>query len=588
MKILVLGNGFDVDHGLPTSYKEFLHFCLYITEGKGTLNEYYEKLTPTQRRYVEKLDKNKKLKKQFLKLLDNNNLFRYFFIQLDRQGKNWIDLERELKSIVRDLRTIEDEYDASQLFRYEAKRDHKIYDLLENLGIKTVDSGKIDEVSLDNIHETLCDALDSFSKALELYIVNFIDTTTIRGVSPDVIEFDATNIITFNYSRTYERVYGGIHWKEVVDHIHGVAQDDDTAETNIVLGVTTSAEQQYKNRYVEFEKYFQRITKRTGSKYKEWLKSVPNGVCNIEIMFFGHSLDSSDSDIINALIEDPNTRITICYHSAKAQKDIVANLTEVIGKQKLIEYVSGKNPKIIFKKQRSHQHNNTAGAEIERDIRKLYKLYSLKSKDAYGLFEKIERKINSKKLSYFFTQRKAIDLFEALRFVGENKYSKELFLNFCEKLSVPLTQSGELEIFGYEEWCGETSWGDPIECNNETKSLIDLVNSSNKARFQALKESLPYAYIHKMQTVDEIRDELLKILGKEASDQYWTDLNNLMYTMVENKIFYNAVSELEKGEHPIIINAKIRHFVQAFYEITYDYQLQKEWAEQQRLEHEYV
>jgi len=584
MKILVLGNGFDVDHSLPTSYKEFLCFCLYATEGRGALNEHYERLTPMQKRYAEKLDKNKKLKKKFFELLENNNLFRYFSVQLDRQGKNWIDLERELRSIVRDLRTIEDEYNASQLFTYEAKSNHKIYDLIENLGINTVDSGKIDEICLDSIHKALCDALDSFSKALELYIVNFIDTTTISGISPDVIEFDATNIITFNYSRTYERIYGGIHWKEVVDHIHGIAQDNEDPETNIVLGVTTSAEQQYKNRYVEFEKYFQRITKKTGSKYKEWLRSVPNGVHTVEIMFFGHSLDSSDSDIINDLIDNPNTRITICYHSVTAQKDIVANLTEIIGKQKLIEYVSGKSPKITFKKQRRHQHNNTAGAEIERDIRKLYKLYSLKSKEVRKLFEKIERKIDNNKLSYFFTQRKAIDLFEALRFVGENKYPKELFLDFCEKLNISLTPGGELEIFEYEEWCGETSWGDLIECSYETRGLIDLVNNSNRVRFQKYKEELPYAYIHKLQTIDEIKDALLKIFGEEISERYWSDLNNLMYTMVDNDVFYDAVKRLENGNYPIMIQAKIRHFAQSFYEIVYE----KDIAEQERQEHEYV
>lgn len=27
MKILVIGNGFDIDHGLATSYREFLNFC---------------------------------------------------------------------------------------------------------------------------------------------------------------------------------------------------------------------------------------------------------------------------------------------------------------------------------------------------------------------------------------------------------------------------------------------------------------------------------------------------------------------------------------------------------------------------------
>lgn len=32
MKILVLGNGFDLDHNLPTSYMDFLHFCNYVLE----------------------------------------------------------------------------------------------------------------------------------------------------------------------------------------------------------------------------------------------------------------------------------------------------------------------------------------------------------------------------------------------------------------------------------------------------------------------------------------------------------------------------------------------------------------------------
>lgn len=588
MKLLVLGNGFDVDHGLPTSYKEFLYFCLYIMRDKGSHGEYYERLTTVQKQYAKQLDKNKKLTNRFIKLLNDNHLFDYFYIQLDRQGKNWIDLERELKSIVRELRAIEEEYDASKLFQYAAKSEHKIHDLIENLGIKNVDSGKIDEVSLDYIHDILCDSLNSFSKALELYIVSFINTTTIRGVSPDIIDFDATNIVTFNYSKTYERVYGGIHWREEVDHIHGMAQDDLAEETNIVLGVTTSAEKQNKNRYVEFEKYFQRITKRTGSKYKEWLRSVPNGVNTVEVMFFGHSLDSSDSDIINDLISNPNTKITICYHSEKAQKDIVANLTEIVGKNKLIEYVSGKKPKIVFKKQRKHQHNNTAGVEIERDIRKLYKLYTLKSTDVSSLLEKIERKIQNKKLSYFFTQIKVVDLFEALKFVGEKKYAAELFLEFCEKLNVETTQRGELKIFDYEEWSGETPWGDTIECSSETKKLIDLVNDSNKVRIEKQKEKLPYAHIHKLQSKDEIKVELLKILGEEVSDQYWTNLNNLMHEMVENEVFYDAVRQLENDEYPIIINAKMRHFVQAFYETVYDYQLQKEWEEQQRQEHEYV
>ncbi|MFR2167307.1 MAG: AbiH family protein [Coprococcus sp.] len=41
MNILVLGNGFDLAHGLPTSYKDFLTFCKklrhYINTAKPSL-----------------------------------------------------------------------------------------------------------------------------------------------------------------------------------------------------------------------------------------------------------------------------------------------------------------------------------------------------------------------------------------------------------------------------------------------------------------------------------------------------------------------------------------------------------------------
>lgn len=588
MKILVLGNGFDVDHGLPTSYREFLHFCLYITQDKGTRGANYEKLTTAQKQYVTLLDKNKKLKDRFLELLENNNLFWYFSIQLDRQGKNWIDLEREIKSIVHDLRAIEEEYDASNHFQYSAESEHKIHDLIEKLGIKNVDSGKIDEVSLDYIHETLCNSLNGFSKALELYIVNFINTTTIKGVSPDIVEFDATNIITFNYSNTYERVYSGAHWREEIEHIHGSAQDNNAEETNVILGITTPAEKQDKNRYVEFEKYFQRITKRTGSRYKEWLMSVPDGAKTIEIMFFGHSLDASDSDIINDLVSNPNTTITICYHSEKSQKDIVANLIEIIGKQKLIEYVSGRKPKISFIKQKKHQHHNTAGVEIERDVRKLYKLYLLRKRDISNLLDKIENRLQGKKLSYFYTQRKTIDLFDALEYVGWRKYRAEHFLEICQKLEFDTTAGGSLKLFRYEDWSGETPWGDTIDCCDETRNLVDLVNSSNKARFQEGKEKQPYAYMHKLTSMEEIKEALRCILGGESSEKYWNGLNNLMHAMVENVIFYDAVRELEIEEHPIHINAKVKHFAQAYFEVVYDYQLQKDWEEQQKRELEHA
>lgn len=587
MKILVLGNGFDLDHGLPTSYRDFLFFCLWITKGKVTSEDYYDKLTPTQRDYVKKLNNNTKLKNRFIRLLENNHLFLYFYHQLERQGYNWIDLEREIKSVIHEMLSIEKDFNASKLNTLMATRDHRTREVIDKLSITSVDSGKIDEISLNEIHNALSNALNDFSQALELYIVNFINTTAVRGVSPDIIDFDATNVLTFNYSQTYERVYGGVHWNEVVDHIHGIAQDSSSKETNIILGVTTHSEHHENNRYVEFEKYFQRITKKTGSKYREWLKPSSGKNKSIEVVFFGHSLDSSDSDVINDFISNPNTSITVYYFDEKAHKDIVANLVEIIGKQKLIEYVSGKKPKISFKKQRDHQHTNTAGVEIERDIRKIYRLYSLKDKDAQKLFDKINKRMIKNKLSYFFSQRKVIDLFDALEYVNANQYELADFFAFCEQLDFETSKQGDLIFLHYEDWCGEYSWGETNECSEKTKKLIDLVNKSNKNRFQLRKKEQPFARIHDMKTVDEIQSALLEELRKEPSDKNWKNLNDLMYRMVENKRFAEAIDCLSSGTYPVMLRSRVMHLVHAYYDISYRYHEMKEWEREEQHYSEY-
>ena len=57
--------------------------------------------------------------------------------------------------------------------------------------------------------------------------------------------------------------------------------------------------------------------------------------------------------------------------------------------------------------------------------------------------------------------------------------------------------------------------------------------------------------------------------------------------MVENVMFLDAVEELEAEEHPIAVGAKVKHFVQTYLEVVYDYQQQKDWEEHQKrqLEH---
>ena len=118
MKILVLGNGFDVDHGLPTSYANFLSFCNSVVNiDLYPGHECFEKLDKNQKRYIEALNSNEELKNTFLKLLQHNHLFIYFNNRRDRSGRDWIDLEQEIAVVISEFKILENEYITFKYFR---------------------------------------------------------------------------------------------------------------------------------------------------------------------------------------------------------------------------------------------------------------------------------------------------------------------------------------------------------------------------------------------------------------------------------------------------------------------------------------
>ncbi len=58
MKILVIGNGFDLDHDLPTGYYQFIKFCDNIITFKENNKLPLKNLTPIQEKYFDKLKQN--------------------------------------------------------------------------------------------------------------------------------------------------------------------------------------------------------------------------------------------------------------------------------------------------------------------------------------------------------------------------------------------------------------------------------------------------------------------------------------------------------------------------------------------------
>ena len=121
MKLLIIGNGFDLAHDLPTSYADFLdfinEFSQYYVRGEqykhGTYHDFIKSIegTPVFNEIKEHINTSGRLLMYFLSIYKDR-------IQTDKKG--WIDFEKELSTIVRALEQAKTTYDEQ---RYDVSPD---------------------------------------------------------------------------------------------------------------------------------------------------------------------------------------------------------------------------------------------------------------------------------------------------------------------------------------------------------------------------------------------------------------------------------------------------------------------------------
>ena len=407
LSLLVIGNGFDLAIGWPTKYADFLNFIklfrfAYNTEDYqkariskdciGDFNnrmdrypikdekEKLEKLKPFWDRFSNalKLGEANQVFRDFHFCIYNNCWIRYFEYRYDEQliaGENWIDLEAEIKEVIKVLEDDAIEIVRREMFSYE-----------KSVSIKEIIT-KIQNVKKENkktelptkLISHLREEFDKFVMALGIYIDFFVrklieeyaaqkDIYELLKIKDDKID----HVLSFNYRNNYNEKYNGVkqdvnntcyvHGMVDYEHeIHKLAKNEkgkDYDSENIkklieknkmIIGFDEYRDDDKKNRQLDFiyyRKYFQRILKGTGSQYLNWLEN--NELKNIYI--FGCSLDVTDKDIIRDLFlrKAVNTKIKIYYHDEEAHNRMIINLIRILSQEKVIEMTSGNNPDIEF------------------------------------------------------------------------------------------------------------------------------------------------------------------------------------------------------------------------------------------------
>lgn len=388
MNILLMGNGFDLAHGLPTSYQNFLDFCGKVEKldrnncfSIGTDQELAEALKLQEQGLVDVILRNKEPRRSGRNLyptgwlyilwdLIHENAWYYHFRQCPTYvGENWIDFESEISRVVQTLHKAREHILQGGQIQYEEELDSigreqgQLLNAFFKAGRITSDA-LLDVQAVDKLIVRLEKDLIRLTYALELYIAEYVNSIELsqEKTIKEIRRLQPTHVLTFNYSDTYERLYGVWLYqprREILYcHIHGEADKFSNIDScNLVLGIDEYLEEARRDREVEFiafKKYYQRIYKGSDSNYLDWVEAIqasPKEQHNLYI--FGHSLDVTDGDVLRKLILNDNVTTTVFYHQKhRGDKSVlgrlIRNLVKVIGHDELIRRTGGESRTIQF------------------------------------------------------------------------------------------------------------------------------------------------------------------------------------------------------------------------------------------------
>ena len=410
MNILLIGNGFDLAHGLPTRYIDFLDWIVGeykffddlkkqgadIVQGISKI----ELNVPPNRQSKHIINEKINCQEELWECIHDNTWFEYFLYSQIQQDATWIDFESEISEAIQSIdKNMQGDIDGfvTQLDNWYLNK--KFVDL----HVKKT-TNKIKYLKFSELRDRLLDDLNRLIRAFEIYLCEYIKNVECKYESPDikdvyivkhmhgVTSVQLAKVINFNYTDTFQRLYDNDK-KFECEYVHGKADIKNNYDTNnMVLGIDEYLKGKKKDKKIEFiafKKYYQRIYKGTGCKYKDWIDEIReeeirykneikekqkmlcykslSHIKSLEIQgelkklkqkppkhnlyIFGHSLDVSDKDILRGLILNDTVKTTIYYFSKDDLGKKITNLVKVIGQDELIRRTGGSTKTIEFKLQ---------------------------------------------------------------------------------------------------------------------------------------------------------------------------------------------------------------------------------------------
>lgn len=366
MKLIIVGNGFDVAIGARTTYEAFYE-CLKESSRAKTLEDF-------KKHYF--YQGNEKLIDSFYQIINNNqkNFFINYFLKYATVFGSWVSFENELTKIIKafdDLVTFLNSpdrlvvhpsssngyasvyvsvfdntgllqvlsvYPNNRFFSTDLKRhsyEDKSYFAFQIKGKRYKDIftfyNRVETFS-QKFAEELFGDLTVFSSLFSLYLGivghHVKPGYRLKGVANNTL------FINYNFTNYLERLVEGYKpdFKRIIN-INGLLDNADALyKENIVFGIDSNTK--LSNLQFEvFTKRIQRSIKETDVKFLDLMLS--ENVTEIEVI--GHSLNLADYESLSLIFsktarQDP--KITVYYLNNEAKNSLIINLEQILGKER--------------------------------------------------------------------------------------------------------------------------------------------------------------------------------------------------------------------------------------------------------------
>lgn len=371
-RLVIIGNGFDLAHGLPTSYKDFINDFWKNFKDKCQSEE-YQKLIITHDYYngyynrsipIEDFNGLKVNLENYSKengyFYDSNafvcrnnqgTIFAFksdFFRLINRKNsENWVDIENEyykkLKGIVK-LTSLTNEEKKQQtiVLNQEFEQVKKLLEkylkekVEEKYDFRIFTDNPINEILLPELSHPFDEKeyLKEFQQNNQLYVKDFLNKSKERY---DLI----THFLSFNYTKIVDQYFSRFAFQKQINYIHGKLND---SINTVNFGFGDEMDDDYKmieniddNEYLRNFKSFQYLQ---NSNYKNLLDFVESDR-KFQVYIMGHSCGLSDRTMLNTIFEHPNCiSIKVFYHQKEDGTDnyteIIQNISRHFNKKKLM------------------------------------------------------------------------------------------------------------------------------------------------------------------------------------------------------------------------------------------------------------